>query len=593
MPHKPIPCGTGTPACALRYATHQKSLSVPHPCLLRVGSDDPKPQPFLSSPLFGPPKLSASALNFLSPSSRSAIRIKLQTTSPSPCPLCASSVPSVVKPFSFLSSRSVPSKTNFIAKLILFILAGSLPCMSQEPMNMPPDQMQHHHMDIPTVQPFYPHLGRAQENSKSPLFTLEQAQQLAANSNPTLRQAESEIRAAKARHQQAGLYPNPTIGYAGDEIRGGSVNGGKQGFFVEQTIVTGGKLARSKDVYAQEIQLAEIEAQEQKIRVETAVKTAFYRVLAAQELLDARRDLATIEQNYATAQRQLFNTGQADETEVLDAEVAAERLRLFTRIQENSLHEEWRSLAAVLGRPELPLATVAGDLEHNWPDLDADQAVESIATQSPATRIADANSARAAALLARSKRQSIPDLQLRGGLEYNNEPLGSAPHAIGWEGVAEVGVEIPIFNRNQGNIAADSAALDRANLEKQRMALTLRDRAATAADQYASAKLMALDYRDELLPRAKKSYALMVEKYGQMLAANPHVLDSQRKLFVLQNEYILSLEKVWISGIALQGFLLTDGLEAPALPGEIDRPVRETNLPVPERIMPGASSIEP
>lgn len=484
-------------------------------------------------------------------------------------------------------------QNNIFLTALLSLLLPTVPiCLAQQPMNMPPDQM-HHHMEIPTVQTFYPRLGRAQENSKAPLFTLDQAQQLAAESNPTLRQAQAEIRAAKARGLQAGLYPNPTLGYAGDEIRGGSVNGGKQGFFVEQTVVTGGKLARSKDVYAKEVQLAEIEAQEQKIRVETSVRSAFYRVLAAQELLDARRDLANIEQNCATAQRQLFNTGQADETEVLDAEVAAERLRLFTRIQENSLHEEWRSLAATIGRPDLPLATVAGDLEHNWPDLDADQAVEAITTRSPATRIADAFSGRAAAIVARSKRESIPDLQLRGGLEYNNESLGSAPHATGWEGVAELGVEIPIFNRNQGNVAADSAALDRANLEKQRVALTLRDRAATSADQYASAKLMALEYRDEILPRAKKSYTLMLERYGQMLAANPRVLDSQRRLFALQNEYILALEKVWLSGIALEGSLLTDGLEAPAHPGEIDRPVRELNLPLPERTMPPAISMEP
>jgi hypothetical protein len=39
-------------------------------------------------------------------------------------------------------------------------------------MNMPQDQMEHHHMNIPIVQPVYPHLGRAQENPQSPLFTL-------------------------------------------------------------------------------------------------------------------------------------------------------------------------------------------------------------------------------------------------------------------------------------------------------------------------------------------------------------------------------------------------------------------------------------
>jgi len=475
-------------------------------------------------------------------------------------------------------------KSIFVATVFTF-LAPVFSSMAQEPMQMPADEMQHHHMNIPTVQPTYPRLGRSQETAKGALFTLDQAQSLAASSNPTLRQAEAEIRAAKARQLQSALYPNPTVGYTGDEIRGGSINGGKQGFFVEQTIVTAGKLARGKDVYAKEIQLAEIEAQEQKIRVETSVKTAFYRVLASQELLDARRDLAQIEQDYATAQRQLFNTGQADESELLDAELEAQRLRLFARIQENSLREEWRSLAAVIGKPDLPLATVAGDLEHNWPDLNEDQAVEAIATQSPATRIADADAARAAALLARAKREPIPDLQLRGGLEYNNEPLGTVPHAVGWEGIAEVGVQIPIFNRNQGNVAADSAALDRTNLEKQRIALTLRERAATAVDEYSSARQTALEYRDEILPRAKKAYTLLVEKYGLMLAANPHVLASQRKLFMLQTEYIMSLQNLWTTGLALQGFLLTDGLEAPAHPDDTNRPIRETNLPLPDRLM--------
>jgi cobalt-zinc-cadmium efflux system outer membrane protein len=497
-----------------------------------------------------------------------------------------------VKSFFFSEgSHPVQRISNRILILVLLLVSASFSTFAQEPMNMPQDQMQHHHMNIPVVEPVYPHLGRAQENSKSPLFTLEGAQRLAAESNPTLRQAEAEIRAAKARQQQSGLYPNPTLAYTGDEIRGGSVGGGKQGFFVQQTLVTGGKLARSRDVFSKETELAEIEAQEQKIRVETSVKTAFLRVLAAQELLDVRRDLAKIQQDFADSQRQLSNTGQADESEVLDAEVDAQRLRLSARMQENTLREEWRSLTALLGRPDLPLSTVSGDLEHNWPDLNEDQAVESIATQSPANRIADASAARASAELLRAKREPIPDLQIRGGLEYNNEILDTGRYAKGWEGIAELGVQIPIFNRNQGNIAAASASLDRANLEKQRVALTLRDRAATAADQYANAKLMALEYREEMLPRAKKAYTLMVEKYGLMLAANPRVLQSQRKLFDLQAEYIVALENVWTAGIALQGFLLTDGLESPARPGEVDRPVRETNLPLPDRMMSPTDSM--
>jgi cobalt-zinc-cadmium efflux system outer membrane protein len=460
-------------------------------------------------------------------------------------------------------------------------MAGGL--LGQE-MKMP-KQEQSHHMDMPALTAEYPRMGRAQERARGAIVTLEQVQKIAADSNPTLRQAEAEIRATKAREQQAGLYPNPTVGYTGDEIRGGSVGGGKQGFFLQQAVVTGGKLALSRDVFGKEVKLAEIEAEEQKIRVQSAVKMAFLRVLAAQELLETRRDLAKIAQDAAETQRRLMNTGQADESEVLEAEVEAQRMRMAARMQENTLREEWRSLAAVIGQPELPLATVAGNLETDWPELNEDQAVETIAKESPAVRIADAAESRAQSVLARAKREPVPDVLIRGGLEYNNETLGSVPWAKGWEGIAELAVQIPLFNRNQGNTAAARADIDRAGQEKTRIALTLRERAASAVDQYANARLMAVEYRDEMLPRAKRAYSLMVDKYGQMLASYPRVLDTQRKLYELQIEYISALESVWTNGIALQGFLLTDGLEAPARPGEVDRPIRETNVPVPERTM--------
>jgi cobalt-zinc-cadmium efflux system outer membrane protein len=452
-------------------------------------------------------------------------------------------------------------------------------------------QEAHSYMEMPVVKPEYPRMGRAQENAKDALVTLEKVQKIASEANPTLRQAEAEIRAAKARQQQAGLYPNPTVAYTGDEIRGGSVGGGKQGFFVQQTIVTGGKLPLSRDVFGKEVKLAEIEAEEQKIRVESAVKMAFLRVLAAQELLYARRDMAAIAQDATATQRRLMNTGQADESEVLEAEVEAQRMRMSARMQENTLREEWRSLAAVIGQPDLLLATVAGDMEKGWPEVNEEEAVESIAKQSPAVRIAETAETRAQAVLSRAKREALPDVQIRGGLEYNNELLGSAPFAKGWEGIAEVAVQIPLFNRNQGNVAAARADIERAKQEKQRIGLTLRERAASAVDQYANARLMAVEYRDEMLPRSKKAYGLMVEKYGQMLASYPRVLDAQRKLYELQIEYIAALESVWTNGIALQGYLLTDGLQAPARPGEVDRPIRETNVPMPERTLSPRESI--
>jgi cobalt-zinc-cadmium efflux system outer membrane protein len=453
----------------------------------------------------------------------------------------------------------------------------------ETPMPGMKPQHQQTHATAQSVELEFPRLGRGQTEAKEALFTLDRALQVAKENNPTFRQAEAGIRAAKSRAQQAGLYRNPSVGYSGDEIRGGEIHGGKQGFFVEQTIVTGGKLGRAREVINKEAKLAEIEAEEQKLRVETAVKMAFYRVLAAQEMADSRTDLARIAEQFVETEKRLQNTGQADETEVLDIEVEAQRAKLSARMKGNTLREEWRSLAAVMGQPDLPLQTVTGDLERGWPQLEELQAAETVVQQSPAVRIATAAGEHAQAELARAQREKIPDINARAGLDYNHERLDGVPVATGWQVNAEVAMEIPVFNRNQGNVAAARAEIDRALAEKQRVALTLRERAATVVDQYANARLMAEQYRDSILPLAKKSYGRMADRYGEMQAAYPRVLESKRKLFELQSEYIAALEGVWTTGLALEGYLLTDGLEAPARPAEMDRAIRETNVPMPER----------
>src|SRR5260370_11070768 len=141
--------------------------------------------------------------------------------------------------------------------MIASVLAAAGAARDEE-MQMP-KQEQHQHMETPPVKPEYPRMGRAQEHAQGTLVTLEQAQKIANESNPTLRQAEAEIRAAKARQQQSGLYPNPTAGDTGEESRGGSVRGGEQGFFGQQTVGLGGKLGLSRAGFRKEVEIAELE----------------------------------------------------------------------------------------------------------------------------------------------------------------------------------------------------------------------------------------------------------------------------------------------------------------------------------------------
>ena len=116
------------------------------------------------------------------------------------------------------------------------------------------------------------------------------------------------------------------------------------------------------------------------------------------------------------------------------------------------------------------------DLE-KIPRIDYDQTLARVLSESPEVHAASIEVTRAGLLLDRAKREKIPDLMLAGGVRYNRELLeASGPNvlrAVGSEGFFEVGMELPLFNRNQGNVAAARADAERAKLQVERTKLSL------------------------------------------------------------------------------------------------------------------------
>jgi cobalt-zinc-cadmium efflux system outer membrane protein len=430
--------------------------------------------------------------------------------------------------------------------------------------------------------------GQAQiPASEQKMITLEELQEMALQNNPTFAQSAANIQAAEGKKKQSGLYPNPTIGYQGEEIRGGSFRGGEQGFFVQQDIVMGGKLGLNRKIFDQELKQAETEAEEQKLRVVTNVRMSYIQALAAQQTLELRQSLRTLTEDAVETSHQLANVGQADAPDVLESEVEAQQAQLAVSMAQQNQQKIWKALAAVVGNPRLRLMRLQGKLE-DTPPVNADELVEKIVNESPAVKIAELGVKRAEAALAREKREPIPDLQLRGGMQQNRELSEFTGRPVGMQGFADVGVRIPIFNRNQGNVAAAKAEAERARREVERVKLLLRERAASAVQNYTFSQTAVDRYKNQMIPRAHKAYEMYTKKYGEMAAAYPQVLIAQRTLMQLEVSYVNALESFATSALSLQSYLLTDGLEAPSQPGGIDQPVREVNMP----LQSGASSQE-
>jgi cobalt-zinc-cadmium efflux system outer membrane protein len=304
---------------------------------------------------------------------------------------------------------------------------------------------------------------------------------------------------------------------------------------------------------------------------------SYIQALAAQQTLELRQNLSQLADDAVETSHQLANVGQADAPDMLESEVEAQQAQLAVTMAEQNQQRVWKALAAVVGNPRLPLIKLEGKLE-DTPTVNADELVEKIVNESPAVRIAELGVKRAEAALARAKREPIPDLQLRGGMQQNGELLSDGS-PVGLQGFADVGVRIPIFNRNQGNIATAKADTERAKREVERVKLVLRERAASVVQNYRFSQIAVERYKNQMIPRAQKAYEMYTKKYQEMAAAYPQVLISQRTLMQLEVSYITALENFATSSLSLRSYLLTDGLEAPSQPGAIDQPVREVNIP--------------
>jgi cobalt-zinc-cadmium efflux system outer membrane protein len=405
----------------------------------------------------------------------------------------------------------------------------------------------------------------AQTTSTTPPITLAELEQLALQNNPTAAAAAAGIDAARGRTRQAGAWPNPVFGYSGEEIKTGDLDTrGEHGFFVEQTIPLGGKFRLSRDVFQKAIDRAEAVRDLQRLRILSSVRQTFYSVLLTERRIEVQERLAALASEAVGVTAQLFNVGAADRPDYLAIEIESRRLQLQLNRSKNELFAIRAQLAALTGVREVATRPIAATIDAAIPELERESVIRTLLEQSPELRAARAELERTRAVTIRARRETFPDLFLRGGSAYNREHGEDTGRPIGWEGTLEAGVSVPLFNRNTGGVAASRADETRAQAEVTRLELSLQSRGASQFANYLTAVRASEAYRADILPRAEEAYRLYLTRYREMAAAYPQVLVAQRTLFEVSNEYLENLHDAWRAALQLQGFLAGDGLEAPA-----------------------------
>ncbi|MBI1903699.1 MAG: TolC family protein [Planctomycetia bacterium] len=384
-------------------------------------------------------------------------------------------------------------------------------------------------------------------------MTLADLEGIALANSPSLAEAAARVEALRGKYWQVGLPFNPRAGYVAEDI-GNEGSSGQQGAFVAQEVILGDKLRLNRAVAAQEVQRAEQQLAAQRLRLITDVRIGFYEVLIAQRRKGLTGELAKSSHEAFEATDLLYRSQQSPFIDVLQARIEAEGARILA---ENAvvIHDAaWRRLAAAVGVPGMKPADLDSAVDDPLPAITHEATLERLLTQSPVLGEAYANLARARWAIDRARAEVVPNADLRASVRHDNATGDTLTDV-------EVGLPIPIFNRNQGGrqqAEADYVAAQRA-IERTELALT--SRLATVFRRYEVARTQVDTYRKEILPKAKQMFDLVSEAYPKQVGYL-QFLTAQRTYFQTSLAYLDALSEAWSASRELEGLLLTGSLES-------------------------------
>ena len=389
------------------------------------------------------------------------------------------------------------------------------------------------------------------EESKLSLAELEQ---LALAGNPVVAQAAAHVTALRGKLVQVGLPPNPTAGYVGTEI-GNDQKAGQQGGFVGQEFITGGKLRLNRAIVAQEIQRAEQWLAAVTLRVQTDVRRGYYAALIAQRRADLADELVRVSGQAVQASGELIEAQEIPRAGLLQTQVEQQNAMILLQSAKNEQLAAWRQLSAVVGA-DLPMRKLDGDTSALPAQLDWEEQLARVTTASPEAAAAMAQVGRAQSALQRARVERIPDLSTQVSVQFDNATEDTVT------GV-QVGLPLPIWNRNQGGIRQAEAEISEARRNLDRVELDLKRRLAATYQQYATARAQAETYATQILPKAKETFDLVQRGYRLGELGYLDLLAAQRTYSQTNLAYLDALATLWASWTEIEGLLLTDSLGTP------------------------------
>ena len=279
-------------------------------------------------------------------------------------------------------------------------------------------------------------------------LTLGQAVRRALRFSPAVHAAALEIDAKRGEALQAGLRPNPELG-------GWSWNAGEEpaeeALDVSQLFELGGKRLKRLRAAELDIGVTAWDYEAARLRVTSDTAQSFVDVLASQDRIKILAELQSVAETFSNTVSERVQTGNANLVDVQRARIEVTRAKAQLNEENAVLAVAKRRLANNWGSQTADFGSARGELKSTDHVPSAAQISAALESNPDIARWAQ-EMVRREAVLDLERAKAIPDLTLTAGARRveSSDDTGA---------VLQFSVPLPLFNRNQGDIAAAHARI--------------------------------------------------------------------------------------------------------------------------------------
>ncbi len=410
------------------------------------------------------------------------------------------------------------------------------------------------------IQDLYPQLQPppAGVELRGESLTLAALQAMALDYNPRIREAAASVEAARGAMVQAGLYPNPSVGYQADTVNTANTNG-YHGAYWSQTFVTMGKVRLAQESASMELANAELALKRVRVEVASQVRSRYFATLVLAERRRLARALADLSERVFRTQVEIVQGGEAAPYEPMQLRVLALQTRAASQQAEQQYLGAWRQLAASLGLPDLPPSPLAGRVDDIIPRVEYERLAALMMANHSDLQIAQNSVTRAHIELRLAQVTPVPDLSVNTVVQRDHTFVpGTTTYNL------QLGGEIPVFNRNQGNVIAAQAEVSQAEQAVLRVQNDLLGELGEAFGRYEANRFLVQSYGTDTLRDQVRVYRGVYERYRQDPAHIQFndIVVAQQTLASLLTQYLDALGNQWQALVDLGRLVQADDLFA-------------------------------